>query len=182
VSGAAVFLDRDGTINRDTHYVGDPGDLRLLADAATAIRRLNERGIPAIVITNQSGISRGRFTLEDYEAVRTRLDDLLAGYGAHVDATYMCPHHPDTTGECDCRKPGTLLYHQAASDFGLDLGSCWYVGDKLSDVLPARELGGHGILVPTDETPRESVAEARDHFSVTRTLDAAVRRIVESVG
>ncbi|MEK7403164.1 MAG: HAD family hydrolase [Gemmatimonadota bacterium] len=182
MNGAAVFLDRDGTIIRDTHYVANPADVQLLPEAASAVRRLNESGLPVIVITNQSGIARGIFGEQDYEAVRGRIDDLLLGYGAHIDATYMCPHHPDITGDCECRKPGTLLYRQAAEDFGLDFARSWYVGDKLRDLFPSRELGGRGILVPTEETPRESFAEARRDFEVARSLDAAVRRIVESVG
>ncbi len=182
MSATAVFLDRDGTIIRDTHYIADPADVELLPTAATEIRKLNELGIPVIVITNQSGIARERLTFEDYEAVRLRMEELLAGYGARIDATYMCPHHPDITGECECRKPGTLLYRQAAEDFGLDFDTCWYVGDKLSDVQPSRELGGRGILVPTEETSRESVEEARRDFEVLRSLDAAVKRIVLSAG
>jgi D-glycero-D-manno-heptose 1,7-bisphosphate phosphatase len=182
VSAAAVFLDRDGTIIRDTHYISDPNAVELLPTAAADIRQLNELGIPVIVITNQSGIARGRLTFEEYEAVRERMELLLAGYGARIDATYMCPHHPDVTGECECRKPGTLLYRQAAEDFALDFDQCWYVGDKLRDIQPSRELGGRGILVPGDDTPRESLEEARRDFELHRSLDAAVRRIVESVG
>jgi histidinol-phosphate phosphatase family protein len=182
VSVAAAFLDRDGTIIRDTHFIGNPADVQLLDDAATAIRRLNERGMPVVVVTNQSGIARGYFTIDDYEAVRGRVDELLGAYGARIDATYMCPHHPDVSGECECRKPGTLLYRQAADDLGIDLAASWYVGDKLRDVQPARALGGRGILVPNDETPRESLAEARRDFEIARTLDAAVTRIVESAG
>ena len=127
-------------------------------------------------------IAQGRFTQDEYEAVRARLDELLSGFGARIDATYMCPHHPDVTGDCECRKPGTLLYRQAAEDFALDFANCWFVGDNLRDVQPSRELGGRGILVPTDETPREVLGEARRDYEVVRTLDAAVRRIVESVG
>jgi D-glycero-D-manno-heptose 1,7-bisphosphate phosphatase len=182
VSSAAVFLDRDGTIIRDAHYISDPNAVELLPTAAADIRQLNERGIPVIVVTNQSGIAQGRVTLEEYEAVRERMELLLSGYGAHIDATYMCPHHPDITGECECRKPGTLLYRQAADDFALDFDACWFVGDKLRDIEPSRELGGRGILVPTEDTPRESLARARTDFEVLRTLDAAVKRIVESAG
>jgi D-glycero-D-manno-heptose 1,7-bisphosphate phosphatase len=182
VTVSAAFLDRDGTIIRDTHYIADPADVELLPDAGAAVRRLNEAGVPVIVVTNQSGIAREKFTEQDYEAVRLYMEELLAAHGAHIDATYMCPHHPDITGECECRKPGTLLYRQAADDFGIDLAQSWFVGDKLRDVEPSKELGGRGILVPTDDTPRESVAEAREHFEVARSLDAAVQRIVESAG
>src|SRR5262249_15562807 len=129
-----------------------------------------------------SGIARQMFSMDDYEAVRLQFEDLLAGYGAHIDATYMCPHHPDVDGECECRKPGTLLFRQAAIDFALDPANCWFVGDKLRDVQPSAELGGRGILIPNSETPREDVALARREFEVSTSLDAAVRRIVESAG
>src|ERR1043165_2101603 len=116
----AAFLDRDGTIIRDTEYLRDPEQVELLPGAAQAIRRLNDAGWPVIVVTNQSGIARGLLTEQDYERVRMRLDKLLAGEGAKVNATYHCPHHPDMTGPCDCRKPGVKLYADAARTLDLD--------------------------------------------------------------
>lgn len=180
----AVFLDRDGTINRDTRYVGRPEDVELLPGAADAIRRLNAARIPVVVITNQSGIARRQFAESDYTAVERRLAELLGreGKGARVDATYMCPHHPDFTGPCDCRKPGTLLFRRAADDLGLELRASFYVGDKLRDVMPADELGGHGILVPSAETPEADLREARARFSVARSLDEVAGRVIESRG
>ena len=176
----AVFLDRDGTINRDTHYVADAEAVELLPGAAAAIRRLNEHGIPVIVVTNQSGIARGRLTGQQYERVRARVEELLAAEGARVAATYMCPHHPGITGPCDCRKPGTLLFRRAATDHGLDLARSFYVGDKLRDVEPALALGGTGILVPSVDTPPADVAEASGKYAVASSLDEAVSRIIES--
>jgi D-glycero-D-manno-heptose 1,7-bisphosphate phosphatase len=182
VSGGtpAVFLDRDGTIIEDVHYVGNPQQVRLLSGVAAAIRRLNEARIPVVVVTNQSGIARGRFTLADYERVRARTDELLAAGKATIDASYMCPHHPDFTGPCDCRKPGTLLFSRAADDLGLDLARSWFVGDKLSDVRPAQTLGGTGILVASTDTSEHDIRVARQDFSVAASLDEAVSRIIES--
>ena len=143
---AAVFLDRDGTLIRDMNYIGDPALVQLVPEAARSVHRLNDAGWPVIVVTNQSGIARGFFTMGDYELVKERIKSELREAGARIDATYMCPHHPDYSGPCECRKPGTLLFRQAAAALDLDLASSWYVGDKLRDILPAATLGGHGIL------------------------------------
>lgn len=176
----AVFLDRDGTIIVDVDYIRDPAQVRLIPGAAAAIRRLNEAGWPVIVVTNQSGIARGLITREEYDAVRERLAALLGEAGARVDASYMCPHHPEFTGACECRKPGTLLYRQAAADHGLDPKRSWFVGDKMRDVTPARAFGGRGLLVPSPATPEPEVAAAKREFSVAASLDAAVSEIIKS--
>ena len=143
----AVFLDRDGTIIEDTGYIAHPDAVRLLPGAATAIARLNSAGIPAIVVTNQSGIARGLLDESAYEAVARRLEALLAAWGARLDADYHCPHHPDFTGTCECRKPGPLRYRRAAADHGLDLARSWWVGDRERDVVPAARFGGRGVLI-----------------------------------
>lgn len=177
---AAVFLDRDGTINHDTGYVGRAEDVALLAGVAGAIRRLNEADVPVVVVTNQSGIARGRFSEADYERVRARIDELLAADGARIDRTYACPHHPDFTGACECRKPGTLLFRRAAAELGLDLARSFYIGDKLRDIAPAQLLGGRGILVPSPDSAPDDVAQARARFTVASSLDEAVDRVIES--
>ena len=177
---AAVFLDRDGTLIRDVNFIGRPEQVELIPGAADAVRRLNQARIPAIVITNQSGIARGYFTDADYERVRARVESLLQQSGARVDASYLCPHFPEISGPCECRKPGTLLHKRAAQEHALDLEASWYIGDRLRDVIPAQELGGHGILVPSDQTPMAELERARKEFIVEASLDAAVARAVES--
>ena len=102
---------------------GDPGQVRLLPDAAAAIKRLNDGGILAIVVTNQSGIARGLVSRDEYRLAERRLDELLAQQGRELDAHYFCPHLPELTGPCDCRKPGVLLYRQAAEQFQVDLSA-----------------------------------------------------------
>lgn len=180
MSRPAVFLDRDGTLIRDYHFIGKPEMVELRPGVGAAVRHLNEAEWPVVVVTNQSGIARGLFTEADYERVRKRFESLLDEAGGRIDATYMCPHHPDFTGPCECRKPGTLLFRRAAEQLGLDLAGSWYIGDKLRDVTPAGELGGHGILVPNDETPRDEIDLARKKFGVAATLDEAVGRVIES--
>jgi histidinol-phosphate phosphatase family protein len=174
----AVFLDRDGTVIEDAHYIAREDDVRLLDDAAAAIGRLNAAGVPVVIISNQSGIGRGLFTLADYERVRARLDALLAAGGARLDATYICPHHPVATGPCDCRKPGTLMHRQAAAALSLDLRRSAYVGDRWRDVAPALALGGRGILVPSRETPPAEREQAEREAEVAASLGEAVDRIL----
>jgi phosphoribosylglycinamide formyltransferase 1 len=172
--GAAtvVFLDRDGTIIRDEHYLADPARVVLIDGAAEAIARLREAGIAVVVITNQSGIARGLMTPAQYEAVRRRLDELVT-----VDATYMCPHHPDVDGSCDCRKPGLGLYRRAIADLGLDGARVVLIGDKWSDIAAAEALGGYGILVASPDTPSEDIARAPVQAS---NLQAAVNMVLQT--
>lgn len=151
MSNRAVFLDRDGTIVEDPGFLHEPGKVKLLPGAGEAIRRLNEHGYLVVVVTNQSGIARGRYTVADYSAVQRRLVELLETHGAHLDGAYFCPHHPQLTGPCECRKPGLKLFLDAQEALDIDLARSWWVGDRLSDVQPANLLAGHGILVATGE-------------------------------
>ena len=174
----AAFLDRDGTLIRDVHYIGRPEQVALLSGAARAVRRLNDAGVTVVVVTNQSGIARGLVTPEGYMKVKARLDELLAAEGARIDATYFCPHHPDVTGPCDCRKPGIALYERAVRDLGLDASRSAFVGDRFRDVAPARHFGGAGILVPSADTPYAEMERARAEAAIATTLGAAVDRIL----
>ncbi|MDQ3389576.1 MAG: HAD family hydrolase, partial [Gemmatimonadota bacterium] len=146
----AVFLDRDGTIIRDLHYLGDPAGVRLLAGVGAAISRLNAAGLPVVVATNQSGIGRGFFTEAEFLAVQARMMELLAVEGARVDASYHCPHAPSAEDPCSCRKPLPGLFLRASAEHRLDLARSWYVGDRTRDLLPGANLGGRGILLTGD--------------------------------
>ena len=153
MADGAVFLDRDGTIAEDPGFLHEPEKVKLLPGAAEAIRRLNEAGYRVIIVTNQSGIARGRYTVRDYEAVQERLGALLTAHGARIDGAYFCPHHPQFSGPCECRKPGVKLFHDAQAAFDIDFSRSWWIGDRLSDAQPARLLRGDGggILVATGE-------------------------------
>jgi D-glycero-D-manno-heptose 1,7-bisphosphate phosphatase len=176
---AAVFLDRDGTIIRDAEYLRDPEQVELLPGAANAIKRLNDAGWPVVVVTNQSGIARGLLTEQDYERVRMRLDKVLATEGAKINATYHCPHHPDLTGPCDCRKPGVKLYADAAKALGVDPKASWYVGDRIRDVSPGDHFGGRSVMLVVDSTPdADRTAAAAGKRRTARSLAEAVDIII----
>ncbi|HEX9484275.1 MAG TPA: HAD family hydrolase [Gemmatimonadaceae bacterium] len=151
-SRLAALLDRDGTIIVDRDYTNNPDDVRLLPGAAAAIRRLASAGYPAIVITNQSGIARGKVSLEQYRLVRQRLDELLRAEGAELLDTFTCPHHPEFTGPCACRKPDVALYERAASTHELDLSRCLFAGDKARDITPGLSFGADTVLVQSTNT------------------------------
>ncbi len=179
MSRRAAFLDRDGTIMRDASYVRDAAVVELLPGAAAAIRRLNDLDIPVVVITNQSGIARGWLTADDYAGVRDRLDELLRAEGARIAATYMCPHHPDFSGACDCRKPGVVLYAQAAAALDLDPAASVFIGDRIRDVEPAAMFGGVGILLDVESTPAadRDAAEVRA-IPIAHSLGEAVDKFL----
>lgn len=175
---AAVFLDRDGTIIEDPGYLSDPELVRPLPGAAEALGRLNAAGRLVVVVTNQSGIARGLLSEDQYRATERRLDELLAAAGARIDAHYFCPHHPEVTGPCDCRKPGTLLYRRAAERLRIDLPASWWVGDRLRDIRPAESLGGRGILVLTGAGAEESPKAGARRFRQAADLGAAAELIL----
>ena len=178
----AVFLDRDGTIIADRHYLRDPAGVELLPGAAWAIARLNDAEIPVIVVTNQSGIGRGYFSRSEYDRVAKRLDELLAADGARIDASYLCPHAPDVREPCACRKPGVLLYEQAIDEHYLDGAASFFVGDMWRDIAAAASFGGRGILIPTEKTPREERERALREAEVAPSLTDATVRILEALG
>ena len=172
---AAAFLDRDGTIVEDVHYLARPDQLALLPDAVRALQRLRDANVPIVIVTNQSGIARGLLSEADYVEVERRLDAMLAEAGVRVAATHHCPHHPDLTGPCACRKPGVLLYERAAAELSLDPARSLFAGDRWRDVAPALRFGGTGVLVPGANTPPEDEERARREAAVAPSLDEAVR-------
>jgi D-glycero-D-manno-heptose 1,7-bisphosphate phosphatase len=149
-----VFIDRDGTLTEEVGYVNHPSRLKLLPRAAAAVRRLNEAGVAAVMVTNQAGLARGYFSEDVLRAVNATLVAQLKEAGAHLDGLYVCPHHP-FEGEppfravCECRKPKPGLLLRAAAELGLDLTTSTIVGDKATDLAPARAVGGRAVLVLT---------------------------------
>lgn len=146
----AVFLDRDGTVIEDVGYPSDPDDVRLIAGAAEGIRLLRESGLAAVIISNQSGVGRGLFTMTDLERVHTRTSELLSEAGAELDGAYYCPHAPDA--ECDCRKPATGLIERARAELEISSQGCIFIGDKASDVEAGSAAGCETVLFGNAES------------------------------
>lgn len=174
----AVFLDRDGTIVHDVHYLARPEQLSLIAGAVGAMTRLTDAGLPLIVITNQSGIGRGMFSEADFAAITARLDEMLLANGVRLTATYHCPDAPDVPSDVSCRKPGDAMHRKAALEHNIDLSKSFYIGDRWRDLEPAVTHNAMGILVPTPDTPFREMARAKEDAVVATTLDAAVDRVL----
>ncbi len=178
-----VFLDRGGTLNRDTGYVESPQELDLLAGVVEAVARLNRERAHVVLITNQSGIGRGLVSSASVDAVHARLRESLHAGGASLDGIYCCPHHPDDG--CLCRKPGTLLVERAVAELGLDGTSAYVVGDQKRDVELARRIDARSVLVTTGPTSRQALADLEaerlrpDYVAVS--LGEAVEWILEDV-
>ena len=174
-----ALLDRDGTIIVDHHYLNDPAGVELLPGAAEAIRCLAAAGVPSIVCTNQSGIARGTISLAQYGAVRRRMETLLADEGATLLDTFSCPHHPDVTGPCACRKPATGLYERAARLHALDLSRCLYAGDRYRDVSACTVFGGRGLFVESrGSLPEDRARAVAEGMSAVPSLLAGVRLLL----
>jgi len=187
----AVFLDRDGVLNREVGLVTRPEQLVLEPGAAEAVRRLNEAGVLAVVATNQPVVARGLCSEEDLARIHERLQELLwMEARARLDAIYYCPHHPERghpdanplyRGPCRCRKPAVGMLEVARERFGLDLRRCVLVGDRTADLLAARRAGCRSVLVRTGYAGRDGRYEVEpDH--VAANLAEAVRLILRRRG
>lgn len=150
-----VFLDRDGTLNKEIGYIREVEKLELIDGAAAAIKRLNDASVAAVLVTNQSGAARGYYSVDHILKLNERLCRLLEAEGARLDAVYYCPHLPDGTvpeytGNCRCRKPETGMVDQALSEHPeLDCQRSYVVGDKSTDVELARNCQAKAVLVTT---------------------------------
>lgn len=157
----AVFLDRDGTINKYVGFLKSAKDFSLLDGVADAVKKINESGYLAIVVTNQPVIARGDTTLEELAEIHAKMETLLGEKGAYLDAIYYCPHHPDKGFEgerpeykieCECRKPKAGLVFKAAKDFNINLSESWVIGDSVSDVQCGKNAGCKTAFLGDDET------------------------------
>ncbi len=155
----AVFLDRDGTIAEEVGYLNHASRFRMFPFVAAAIQRLNERGLPVIVVTNQSGVGRSYFPESLVHTVNELMTQQLAEAGAKIDAIYYCPH---TSAEnCNCRKPKTGMLDRAALEHALDLQRSFVIGDRYGDMELARNARARGVLVRTGYGEGELAWHAR---------------------
>lgn len=144
----AAFFDRDGTINVNTGHLHEVEKLVFVPGAPELIRRYNESGYLVIVVTNQAGIAKGYYTEEQMHKLHRVMNARLkVEYGAHIDAFYFCPHHPDFTGPCNCRKPNTAMLEKAIRDHDIDPLKSVMFGDKEHDVKCAQKMGIEGRYI-----------------------------------
>lgn len=137
----AAFFDRDGTINVDVGYLHRIEDFKFIPGMPEFIKKFNDEGYKVIVLTNQAGIARGYYTEEDMQKLHRYINEQLAKIGAHIDAFYFCPHHPDITGPCNCRKPKTGMLEKAIKDFDIDVTKSVLFGDQPWDVECGERCG-----------------------------------------
>ena len=165
----AVFLDRDGTINKYVGFLRDIEKFELLSGVAEAIRKINESGFLVIVVTNQPVIARGEVTILELQEIHNKMETLLGQKGAYLDAVYYCPHHPHKgyKGEipeykidCDCRKPKPGLLLKAARDFNIDLPRSWMIGDGENDIKAGKTAGCRTALIGTEEFGQDLTVES----------------------
>lgn len=184
-----IFLDRDGTINKEVSYLYRPKDLILLPGVPQAIKALRDKGFKVVVVTNQAGVARGYYTCSDVEHLHDYLNEQLKKDGAWIDHFFYCPHHPvhgigAYKKACTCRKPGIGMFEMADQDYQVDKEHSYMIGDKLLDVEAGRRYGVHGILVGTGygaaihQEQIENQEEIRYDFYAETLMDAA-RYIIE---
>ncbi len=176
----ALFVDRDGTLNPDLHYLKEAERVELYRGVGPAIRLAHQCGYLVVCVTNQSGIERGFYSAEDVAAIHARINERLRPFGTRIDAFYYCPHAPES--RCACRKPGTLLFERAAADLGIAFAESAIVGDRPLDIEAGRRLGlltalvvppGHEELLAAEverEGTRPDITASRFGPAVARIL------------
>ncbi len=169
----AIFLDRDGTLNKYVGFLRNISDFELLSGVAEAIKEINASGYLAIVITNQPVIARGEITFDGLQEIHNKMETLLGREGAYLDAIYFCPHHPEKgfKGEiselkidCDCRKPKPGLFFRAAKDFNIDLSKSWMIGDGKNDVLAGKNAGCKTALIGSEDFGQDMTVNSLQEF------------------
>lgn len=153
----AVFIDRDGTINVNVHYLDDPDRFEMYPGVGEGLKILQDNGFTLIVITNQSGIARGLFTEEQLSAIHERMEQELQMFGVTLDGLYYCPHHPDE--RCNCRKPNTGLFKQAIREHDIIVHQSYMIGDKHLDVAAGKKIGVKTILIPEPHEREECLSQ-----------------------
>jgi D-glycero-D-manno-heptose 1,7-bisphosphate phosphatase len=178
----AIFLDRDGTLIQHVHYLCDPALVKLLPGAAEALKRFRAAGFTCVVVTNQSAIGRGMFTVERLDQIHAEMNRQFAECGAAVDGVYYCPDAPcgddPTVMEKPDRKPGPGMLLRAAAELKLDLGASWMVGDLISDVLAGRNAGCRSILLESGVTTPAEARVLAGQFLTAPDLAAAADLIL----
>ena len=181
---SAVFIDRDGVINEEVDYLCKADETRIIPGCAEAIRQIHRAGALAVVVTNQSGIARKMYAVEDMMSVHARIQKLLLEQGAEcaIDAFYFCPHHKEFTGDCCCRKPEPGMLLQAAKALNIDLAASIMIGDRISDLRAGRAAGcARSVLVKTGYGSNETGKAQQEGFYVAENLADAVKENLKNL-
>lgn len=180
----AVFIDRDGTLNKLNGHISQAQDLELFPDASAAVKRLNDAEFRVVVVTNQPVIARGECDERGMAAIHAKMETALGLDGAYLDATYYCPHHPDhgfdgeireLKRDCACRKPGTGMIDDSARALNIDLAQSWMIGDSTTDIAMAERAGLRSVLVATGEGGRDGKWQAEPTLRAANLLEAVDR-------
>ena len=169
----AIFLDRDGTLNKDTGYVHRKEDWHWLPGVVEALKRFHAVGYALVVVSNPSGLARGMYDLAALHELEAWINADLEAKGAAIDAWYYCPHLPEITGPCSCRKPAPGLILRAAEEMGLDLARSWMVGDRVRDVEAGLAAGCRCVLLRPAQGGYEADAPVPPGVAVAPHLAAA---------
>ncbi len=168
-----IFLDRDGTIVKDTHYLHKIEDLEFLPGAIDGLREMQWKlHAELIIATNQAGIAKKIYTARDFHIFDREMVRQLKNAGVLIAKTYFCPHRPDITGECDCRKPKPGMVYQAVKDFGLDPSQAIFIGDKDCDIELGQLFGAKTILITNGQYEVKAIpsASAKDLLEASRII------------
>jgi D-glycero-D-manno-heptose 1,7-bisphosphate phosphatase len=174
----AVFLDRDGTINEDSGYLGDPDQVRILPGVVEALTMLKGDHWLLVVVSNQSGIGRGYYGPNELRAVQNRIEADLKTNGIIFDGFYFCPHAPED--QCTCRKPEPGLLLQASLDMNIGLDQSWMIGDKLSDVAAGQRAGCRSILLDMNHASKDVLQVSSGNVLIKPDLLSAAHYLVDS--
>lgn len=182
----AVFLDKDGTIIPDIPYNTNSDLISLNEGVVEGLQLLQSYGYLLVIVSNQSGVAHGYFTVDELDGVKQTINDLCRKIGIYLDGFYYCPHHPDGSVECykvncDCRKPKPGLILKAATDMDIDLSSSWMIGDILNDVEAGKNAGCKTILIDNGNETEWELNEQRSPEYKAKDLAEAARYILTAV-
>jgi len=189
ISKIAIFIDRDGTINKEVNHLSNPEKFELIEGVGQAISKINSKGILSIIVTNQPVISRGDLTKNKLKIIHNKMDTLLGKQGAYIDRLYYCPHHQDSgfegeikslKFECDCRKPKIGMFKKAKNDLNINLEKSWVVGDSTSDILAAKKAGMMSVLVLTGHAGKDGNYNTSPDY-IAKDLNEAVDLILSKI-
>jgi len=184
----AIFIDRDGTLIKECDYLSRPSQIKYFKSSFSALRKLMAAGYKLIMITNQAGIAKGYFTLEDMRKVHKKIVDDFHKQNIFLDEILSCPHHPQGiikkfAIDCDCRKPKLKLFQTAIEKYSINVHQSFFIGDKLTDIQSAQKLGGTSILLRTGHGREEAAKAKKNGWSpdyILNNLNSAVKIILES--